>query len=270
KYYKTMVTKFPKSQQKSVGLVSLMNSYFFLGQYRDSEIVAKKILNTPNIPEDQITVAKSRIGESIFKNGERLEQEGNHIEAAKEYRRVYEEASEYVNFVDGALFRSARNFEQAGEWNRAIETYEILVSDFQDSKHVMDAFVNIASDYKELEDFQNVAKTNERIFERFAGTPEAENALYNASIFYEKAEAWQEAIRANNLYIRTYPTNPESKDLLFENAKYYLKLDDLASANQIYEEFTSRYPNDPQTVEAFYNRGAYYYERASYDSAKVE
>ena len=270
KYYKTMVTKFPKSQQKSVGLVSLMNSYFFLGQYRDSEIVAKKILNTPNIPDDQITVAKSRIGESIFKNGERLEQEGNHIEAAKEYRRVYEEASEYVNFVDGALFRSARNFEQAGEWNRAIETYEILVSDFQDSKHVMDAFVNIASDYKELEDFQNVAKTNERIFERFAGTPEAENALYNASIFYEKAEAWQEAIRANNLYIRTYPTNPESKDLLFENAKYYLKLDDLASANQIYEEFTSRYPNDPQTVEAFYNRGAYYYERASYDSAKVE
>lgn len=270
KYYKTMVTKFPSSQQKSVGLLSLMNSYFFLGQYRDSEIVAKKILNTSGIPEEQIKVAQSRIGESIFKNGERLEQQGNHAEAAKEYRRVYEEAASYVSFVDNSLFRSARNFEQAGEWLKAIETYEILVSDFPESKQLLSAYINIASDYKELEDFLNVAKTNERIFDRFSGTPEAENALYNASLFYEKAEAWEEAIRANNLYIGTYPSNPESKDLLFENARFYLKLDDLASANRIYDEFASQYPNDPLTIEAFYNRGVYYFERTKNDSAKIE
>ncbi|MCB0275595.1 MAG: tetratricopeptide repeat protein [Calditrichaeota bacterium] len=270
KYYKTMVTKFPKAQQKSVGLISLMNSYFFLGQYRDAEIVARKILVSPDIPEDQIAIARNRIGESIYKNGEKLEQEGQYAEAAKEYRRVFEEAREYVAFVDLALFRSARNFEEAGEWNKAIETYEILVSEFPDSKQVLPAYNNIAADYKELEDFLNVAKTNERIFERFPGTQEAENALFNASLFFEKAQAWDEAIRANNLYIATYPSNPESKDLLFENAKYYLKLDDLSSANRIYEQFTSLYPNDPLTVEAFYNRGVYYFERSSFDSAKTE
>ena len=47
KYYKTMVTKFPESQQRSVGLLSLMNSYFFLGKYTDAEFVAKKILALP-------------------------------------------------------------------------------------------------------------------------------------------------------------------------------------------------------------------------------
>ena len=138
KYYKTMVTKFPKSQQKSIGLVSLMNSYFFLGQYRDAEIVAKKILESPEIPADQIEIAKSRIGESIFKNGERLEQEGSFADAALEYRRVYEEASEYVEFVDLSLFRSARNFEQADEWLKAIETYEILVEGYPESKYVLE------------------------------------------------------------------------------------------------------------------------------------
>jgi tetratricopeptide (TPR) repeat protein len=270
KYYKTMVTKFPKSQEKSVGLVSLMNSYFFLGQYRDAEIVAKKILNTPDIPEDQLQIATSRVGESIYKNGERLEQEGYHLEAAKEYFRVYEEAVDYVDFVDLALFKSARNFEQAGEWKRAIETYEILVTNYRQSKQVLPALNNIAADYKELEDYYNVAKTNERVFETFSGSPEAENALFNASLFYAKAEAWQEGIRTNNLYIQTYPTNPESKDLLFENARYYLKLDDLANANRIYQEFANLYPNDPLTIEAFYNRGVYYYDRGEFETAKVE
>jgi len=270
KYYKTMVTKFPGAQQKSIGLISLMNSYFFLGQYRDAEVVAKKILTTPDIPSEQVEIAKNRIGESIYKNGEKLEQEERYLEAAKEYIRVYEEASEYVTFVDLSLFKGARNYEQADEWLRAIETYELLVNNFPQSKQVLPALNNIAADYKELEDFLNVARTNERIFDTFPGTKEAENALFNASLFYDKAEAWQEAIRANNVYIKSYPSNPESKDLLFENAKYYLKLDDLASANQIYEEFASLYPNDPLTVEAFYNRGVYYFDQNDFNLAKAE
>ncbi len=270
KYYKTMVTKFPESQEKSIGLVSLMNSYFFLGQYRDAEIVAKKILNSPDIPEKQIEVARSRVGESIFKNAERLEQEGAYLEAAKEYKRVYEEASAYVNFVDASLFRSARNFERANEWQRAIDTYNILINEFPDSRQVLAALNNIAADYKELEDYLNVARTNERIFEIFSGTPEAENALFNASLFYARAEAWQEAIRTNNTYIKTYPDNPESKDLLFENAKYYLKLGDLQNANRIYKEFARIYPNDPLTIEAYFNRGDYYLEHGQLDSAKIE
>ncbi|RMF60023.1 MAG: hypothetical protein D6748_05065 [Calditrichaeota bacterium] len=270
RYYKTMVTKFPKAQQKTIGLVSLMNSYFFLGQYEDAEIVARKILESVEIPPEQVEIAKKRIGESIYKNGEKLEQEGAYLAAAKEYRRVYEQAAEYVNFVDLALFRSARNFEEAGEWLKAIETYEILVNEYPESKHILPALNNIATDYKELEDYINVAKTNERIFRTFPGTPEAENALYNASLFYAKAEAWQEAINANNLYIKTYPNNPESKDLLFENAKYYLKLDDMASANQIYEEFARLYPDDPLAVEAYYNRGVYFYERGQLEEAKAE
>ncbi len=270
KYYKTMVTKFPESQQKNIGLVSLMNSYFFLGQYQDAEIVAKKILVTEEIPESQVELAKSRIGESIFKNGERLEQENSYLEAAKEYRRVFEDAAAYVDFVDNALFRSARNFEQVGEWQQAIETYNLLIENYPDSKQVLASLGNIAADYKEIEDFSNVARTNERVFQTFPGTPEAENALFNASIFYAKAEAWADGVRTNNLYIQTYPSNPESKDLLFENARFYLKMDDLENANSIYEEFATRYPNDPKTIEAYYNRGEYYFDQNQIELAKIE
>jgi len=270
KYYKTMITKFPEAQQKNIGFISLMNSYFFLGQYKDAEIVARKVLEVPDIPPSQVEMAKKKLGQSIYKNAEKLEQEGDFIAAANEYVRVYNEAYQYVDFTDLALFKGGYNYEQAGEWQKAINTYEILVQNIPESEQVLPALGNIAEDYKELEEYGNVGRTYERIFNTFPGTEDAETALFNASLFYARAEEWQSAIQANNTYIRSYPDNPESKDLLFENAKYYLKLDDLTSANKIYQDFAQRYPNDPRAVEAYYNRGNYYFERGQFNLARDE
>jgi tetratricopeptide (TPR) repeat protein len=270
KYYKTMVTKFPEAQQKNIGLISLMNSYFFLGQYSDAEVVARKILETPDIPQEQVELAKQKVGQSIYKNAEKYEQEEMYVEAAGEYLRVYNEASQYIDFSDLALFKSANNYEKAGEWLKSIATYEILISNMPESKHTLPALGNIAEDYKEIEDYTNVGKTYERIFNMYPDTEDAEAALFNASLFYAKGENWREAIRANERYITAYPANPESKELLFENANHYLKLGELASANTIYQNFSATYPNDPRTVEAFYNRGDYYYKRSEFIAAKQE
>lgn len=270
KYYKTMVTKFPKAQQQSVGLLSLMNSYFFLGKYLDAEYVAKKILQLEDIPPDQKEVAKKRIGESIYKNAEKLEQEEKYTDAAREFFRVYTDAKYYSEIADLALFNSGRDYEKAQEWQQAIAVLDTLVANFPESKYRLLALGHIADDYKQLEDFAKVGATYERIYQLYPDHKDAEAALYNASLFYAKAEDWQDAIRVNKLYIAKFPDKPESKDLLFENARYYLKLNDLASANRIYDEFAQRYPNDNRSIEAFYRRGEYYYDNGQYDLARQE
>ena len=270
KYYKTMVTKFPEAQQRSVGLLSLMNSYFFLGNYEDAEFVAKKIVNLPDLPEDQREVASKRIGESIYKNAEKMEQEERYAEAAKEFFRVYTEARYYKDIVDLALFNSAKNYEQIDEWLQAIAVYDTLVANFPESEYRLIALGRIADDYKQMEDYAGVGAAYERIFNLYPEHKDAEAALYNASLFYAKASAWRDAIRVNNSYIQKYPDNPDSKDLLFENARYFLKLDDLASANQIYDEFAQRYPDDRRTIEAFFRRGEYYYDNGQFSLAKQE
>lgn len=270
KYYKTMVTKFPGAEQRSVGLLSLMNSYFFLGNYNDAEFVAKKILELPDVPTDQIEVARRRIGESIYKNAEKLEQEENYIAAAQEFFRVYTDAGYYGDIVDLALFNSARNYELQEEWLQAISVYDTLVVNYEESQYRLVALGRIADDYKQMEEYKGVGSTYERIHNLYPDHEDAEAALYNASLFYARAESWSDAIRVNNSYIQKYPDNPDSKDLLFENARYYLKLDDLASANRIYNEFTTRYPDDPRTIEAFYRRGEYYFDNQQFELAKQE
>ncbi len=270
KYYKTMVTKFPNAQQRSIGLISLMNSYFFLGKYKDAEYVARKIVETGNLPEDQMEIAKKRIGESIYKNAERLEQEGQYLAAAQEFFRVFTEGRANEKIVDLALINSARNYEKAEEWQKAIAVYDTLVENFPNSSYRLIALGRIADAYKQIEDYKGVGRTYERIVKLYPESKDAEAALYNASIFYAKAGAWADAVRANNKYIEKYPQNPESKDLLFENARYYLKLNDLAAANRIYNDFAQNYPNDPRTIEAFYRRGEYYFERGQYNLARQE
>lgn len=270
KYYKTMVTKFPEAQQRSVGLISLMNSYFFLGKYRDAEFVARKIVATEGLPAEQVDIARKRIGESIYKNAEMLEQEEKYLEAAREFYRVYTDASYYKEIVDVALFNSAQNYEKAEEWQQAIATYDTLVTNYNDSKYSLVALGRIADDYKQMEDFAGVGRTYERIYLMKPESKDAQAALYNSSLFYAKAKNYSDAIRINNIFIEKYPDSDDSKDLLFENARYYLKLDDLSNANQIYSEFANRYPNDKRTIEAFYHRGAYYFKNKQYDLAKAE
>lgn len=270
KYYKTMVTRFPESQQRTIGLLSLMNSYFFLGKFSDAEFVARKIVELPDVPPDQAEIASKRIGESIYKNAEKLEQEEKYLEAAQEFFRVYTDAKYYKEIVDLALLNSARNYELNKEWKQAINMYDTLVVNYETSQYRLIALGKIADAYKQMEDFNGVGTAYERIYNLYPDHKDAEAALYNSSLFFAKASAWSDAIRVNNKYIQRYPESPDSKDLLFENARYYLKLNDLASANRIYDEFAMRYPDDPRTIEAFFRRGEYYFENKQYSLARVE
>ncbi|MCK5078117.1 MAG: tetratricopeptide repeat protein [Calditrichia bacterium] len=269
-YYKTLVTRFPNAKEKNLAFFSMMNTYFQLGQYVDAELVARKIVEMENIPEEKREMALKRISESIYKNAEKLEQEENYVEAGYEYLRVFRDAIGDVKFVDLALLKAGVAFDKAEQYNKAIEAYFLLADNCPKSKYAIHALEAVAQDYKILEDYVKVAETFEDIYKRFPEKKEAEIALYNSSYYYAEAKDWQSAIRINELYVERYPDSPDSKDLYFENAKYYLKLDNLESANEIYRQFALKFPNDPRVVEAYFQRGKYYFDNDQFEPAKTE
>jgi len=270
-YFQTLVKRFPNAEQKSLAMRSIMDSYFALGKFKDSEIVAKRILGEANISEEQRKFAEARLGQAIFKNAEYLEEQGDYFNAGSEYVRVYTEApNSDVRMLEQALYNGGFNYQRAKDFVRAIETFNILVEKYPTSKFAINALENIAEDYKELEQFANSAQTFERIFNDYPKTTNAEPALYNASFFYKKAQDWNNAIRINNTYITTYPDQAYSVDLFFTNAELYLKLDNLTEANKIYEQFAQKYPDDPRTVDAFYQRGKYFQRIGQMEQAKSE
>ncbi|HID82639.1 MAG TPA: tetratricopeptide repeat protein [Thiotrichales bacterium] len=269
-YFQTLVRRFPGAKQKSLALRSIMDSYFALGKFKDSEIIAKRIMADQEIPAEQREFAAKRLAAAIFKNAEYLAEQGDYFGAANEFYRVYAETPKDPKFVEAALFNAGRNFQKAKDWVRAISVFDTLATKYPQSKYAVPALENMADGYKELQQYVQAGDTYERIYQNYPDSENAETALYNAGYYYKMGEAWQRAIDANNKYIATYPDKTFATDLFFANAELYLKLNNETEANRIYEEFATKYPDDPRTVTAFYERGKYYMEKGLDSKAKEE
>lgn len=269
-YFQTLVRRFPGAKEKSLAMRSIMDSYFALGKFKDSEVIAKRILSDESLPAEQREFASRRLAEAIFKNAEFLAEQGDFFASANEFLRLYEETPDDVRYIEPALWNAGLNFQKARDWVRSTETFNIIATNFPKSQFAVDALNSMVDNYKEMEQYANAAETSERIFNNYPEIEDRESKLYNSSFYHQKAENWAEAIRINNLYITTYPDLEYSVDLFFKNADLYLKLDNLAEANRIYEEFAQKYPNDDRVVTAFYERGNYYLNNNLTDAAKSE
>jgi len=268
KYFKTQLKHFPESATAEYAEYLLMESYFGKIDYKSSEIVAKRIrLNGKN--SDYVVKAEQRLAESIFLQAEGLADAAEHLKAAEEYRRVFEEVPQ-AEFADLALHNSGLEFDQAHEYNRAVETYGTLVSTFAKSPHYLPALNNMAFDYGALNDYRNAALTFERLATEDPDSAKGETYLYNASGFYVKAEEWQRAIRVNRAFVSRFPSSKDAADMFYEIANFHLKLDDLDNANTVYGEYAEKFPESPRTVETFFRRGEYYEKKNDANQAKIE
>ena len=268
KYFKTLLKHFPESATAEYAEYLLMESYFGKIDYKSSEIVAKRI-RLGNKDADYVQKAEQRLAESIFLQAEGLANAAEHLKAAEEYRRVFEEVPK-AEFADLALHNSGLEFDQAREYNRAVETYGVLVSTFAKSPHYLPALNNMAYDYGAVNDYRNAALTFERLASEDSDSAKGETYLYNASGFYVKAEEWQRAIRVNRTFVSRFPSSKDATDMFYEIANFHLKLDDFDNANVVYGEYAEKFPDSPRTVETFYRRGEYYEKKNDPNQAKVE
>ncbi len=269
KYFTTLIRRFPDSPQLSQAQFTAMESYFGKHDFVNAEQMAKKIQEQPNAPVEVKKKARRRMAESIFMHGRTLAEKGDHLEAAKEYRRVVKEVPD-ATFADLALFQSALEYDKVSEFSRAVEAYQYLIDHFPKSKYYLDAMNNLALDYGELKDYAYASATYERLWKATPDSAKAQDALYNASFFAVKAKDWKNAVRINRLYVDKYPKAPDAENMFFDMAGYYLKLDNLTEANKIWDEFARRYPDSPRSVETFYKRGEYFMNKGEHALAMAE
>jgi len=269
-YFQTLVKRFPGAEEKSLAMRSIMDSYFALGKFKDSEIIAKKIMSDSQLSAEQRDFAGKRLGQAIFKNAEYLVEQGDFFSAANEFYRVYEEATNDERLVESAIYNAGLNYRKVKDWNRVVETFNILPTTYPKSKYSLDALEYMADGYIELEQFGQAALVYERIYNTYPQSQNAEIALYNSSLYFKKAQDWENAIRINNRYIAGYPMQPFTIDLFFSNADLFLKLGKIDDANRIYDEFAAKYPDDPKTITAYYERGVYFLDKDQTEAAKAE
>ena len=269
KYFKTLLRHFPTSEQVNHARFAILESYFGKADFRSSEIIARKILLDQDASPELMSRANRRLAESIFLNAEMLAESALHFEAGNEYRRMVKEAPQ-SSFADLALFNAGLEYDKAGEYMRAIETYLLLLATRPSSGYVYDAQNNLAFDYVELRDYRNAALTYERLATIHPEESKARDALYNASFYFARAENWQDAVKVNRLFLQRFPLDEEAPKLSFEIAGFFRQLGDLDQSHQAYADFIDRFPSHPRTIEAYFKRGDYHRNRQQSNAAIAE
>jgi cellulose synthase operon protein C len=255
KYFKTLLIHFPGSDQVAQARYAIMESYFGRGDFRSSEIISRKIIES-NANEEIRSRARRRLAESIFLSAEVLAEAQKHLEAGNEYRRMVKETPR-SEFADLALFNAGLEYDKAKEYNRAIDTYTYLLASHPNSGYIYDAQNNLAFDYAEVGDFRNAALVYERLATIHPDTARARDALYNSSLYFAQAEDWEGGIRVNKLFLQRFPRDEAADDLAFEIAMFRRELNEFEQAHESFLEFVQRYPESPFVIEAHFRRGNY-------------
>ncbi len=268
KYFKTLMRHFPGTEQVTQAQFAIMESYFGKADFRSSEIIARKIVNS-QASEEIRQRARRRLAESIYLNAEMLAESNKHYEAGDEYQRVVKEVPT-SDFADLALFNAAVEYDKAKDYMRAIESYNYLLATHPNSVYIYDAQNNLAFDYVELGDYHNAALMYQRLATIHPDPQQARDALYNASLYYAKAFEYERAIKANRLFLQRFPTDEQARELAFEIPRFYEQMNERDKAFEAFEEYVELFPNSTRAVEAYYRRGMYLRNQQRMRAALVE
>jgi serine phosphatase RsbU (regulator of sigma subunit)/tetratricopeptide (TPR) repeat protein len=155
-YYKILINRFPDSPEVKNITFPLLEAYFWQGNYKISETIAKKILSKQDIDSKISRIAKRRLAESIFKQAQNFSKNKQYSQAGYEYKRVVETVPDDSTFLDISLYNSAREFEKAGIYEIAIKVYAELITKAPNSKYTLSAILNLINKSDQLPDSNKI------------------------------------------------------------------------------------------------------------------
>ncbi|MBL7958907.1 tetratricopeptide repeat protein [bacterium] len=278
-YFNTIVTRYPNSDKAQISQQYLMQTYYDRKDYRSSEIVAKRLLESTVSSKEQKEQATNVIFYSIYKRGEDFQTNKEPAKAAREFQRAYEEGTRigYSKRDDRALslFKSGIEYNNSKELKRSISAYEMYADSFPDLKDAPNALWNVQATYADLKEMKSAAKTAERLADTYPnysvnkGAVTAEIALYNAEYYVEQAAKRAnaqgdstegkamntEAIRISEKFVKRYPKSEYASTMDFGVANLYFLIGDEERAYQKYRQFAATFPNDKRNVQSLYDVG---------------
>ncbi|MDD5435731.1 MAG: tetratricopeptide repeat protein, partial [Nitrospira sp.] len=271
------VKKFPKDKRVPEVLLSGAETYFEIGKFEESRAMAKPVTEHTlssqkerymaqryiaesflkeqvyGKSEDEIKKAIALIPESdkqdlpflqralagsLYKQAEDIKSKGKKFEAAEAYERVYKTVPD-SDIAPVALYDAAVLFEEETQPGRAINSYQIIIQKYPDSRYAFDAANQWGDILEGSKDFAEAAKVYDKAFSIAADETKKEDMLYRSVLMYEKANDHE---GFNNKYKRfeeTFPKSSRTIELAFKIAKSKDTAKDSVSAKELYEKVIS-------------------------------
>ena len=163
--------------------------------------------------------------------------------------------------------RLAQSAYNAGDYNAAIERYQIFINDYPDHQRNKDALEGMQLCYFQLGDSEQATEALNKVIEQSPNGQLAADARFRLAVNYFENENYDSAINIFKEILTLYPNSSYAMDSQFSLAKALIAQEDYHSANQELKRFMQYFPKSTQIVEAQYLIGIGYFNLESYLSA---
>jgi TolA-binding protein len=152
----------------------------------------------------------------------------------------------------GALFKSADEFMDAGDFEKAAEAYIKVVNANPKNEYADDALNNAAVAYEKVKRYESAMKLYGRVVQEYPESPLAPVALFRVSYNAERFFDFDKAVSNYLLLVDNYPKSEDREKSLRRAGVILENLQEYNRAAQVYTRFADEFPNSPEAPLALY------------------
>lgn len=257
----------PASDKMPDILMKYGESLFGLNQYVMAQKVYAKLIKdlpaSPFVVQAHLLSAQCAIQMEQYPDAEKWAR--TVVEKYPDSTRQVERAYRLIN---SAKFKLAEGLKNKGEAATAAEAFTSIAASSNDSTISELALVEAALQYEQAGNKDKAIDTYEKLYFKFPNSARVDEALFKAAVLCEEASNWTRAAQNYLALVSLRANSPYAAKAVFASAQCYENAGLLENALKTYDRYLASYTDDPgQYLEALCRAGEICYKRKEYPLA---
>lgn len=254
--FEEVVAEYPSSEVARYASNLIIESYLAVQDWDNVEKWSQRLIEVAQGSKTEDTKGKEdfidnlktfRVG-AQFKKAEEYDAAGKFEEAADTYVKLVDENPKH-EFADKALFNAAVAYEKVKRFDTASRIYQRIYDQYAASDLAPRALFRVGINAEKGFDFPQAVIAYERLVERYPDSENRADALYNLAVVLENQQAYEKAAEAFKRYATTFPKRDDAGDIYYRSALVYEKMEDWNDMIATLGDFIKRYGNSSKQKE---------------------
>lgn len=256
KRFEQVVAEYPASEVARYASNLIIESYLAVQDWDSVEKWSQRLIEVAKNAktedgkgkEDFIDNLKTfRVG-AQFKKAEEYDAAGKYEEAADTYVKLVDENPDH-EFADKALFNAAVAYEKVKRFDTASRIYQRIYDQYAKSDLAPRALFRVGINAEKGFDFPQAIKAYDRLVERYPDSENRADALYNMAVVLENQQEYDKAATAFKRYATTFPGREDAGDIYYRSALVYEKMKAWPQMISTLGDFIAKYGRRSQYKE---------------------
>jgi TolA-binding protein len=219
-----------------------------------------KTFNDENLAvETKFHVAESYF--ELFKSHKALQRQEEQTADLEAGRRVLEEVMEDYpdpKYVPRIAYLLGQFSQELGEWDAAVDSYELIVRQYPDHSLAPDAQYKLAQAHEEAGDFDAALEAYVTLAATYPKSPLIANVMIRISDHFYKNNVFDVAAQVGERFVEKFDSHEHASRMAFRVGQCHVKAEKFADAGAAFDRFVKQFPDAPLAPDAYFWAGESY------------